>query len=133
MVMGLIVVVNLIIGGLFAAMGAWPIVGFAGLDVLLIWWAFNVNFAEARQLERISILDHEVILERLRENRPPVECRFVRRWVRVELDEDTERELIGRLSLVTGQTREVIGDFLSPDERKTLAAALRHALAIPRI
>jgi uncharacterized membrane protein len=51
----------------------------------------------------------------------------------VELEEDRERELIGRLLLVSGATRLSIGDFLAPAERKTLAAALKSALAIPRI
>jgi uncharacterized membrane protein len=84
-------------------------------------------------MERIQVTEHEVVLDRLRANRPPEQQRFVRRWVRVELEEDRERELIGRLSLVSGQTRVALGDFLSPDERKTLAHALRSALAIPRI
>jgi uncharacterized membrane protein len=53
--------------------------------------------------------------------------------VRVELEEDVERDLIGHLSLVSGQTRIFLGSFLAPDERKSLASALRAALAIPRI
>ena len=43
--------------------------------------------------------------------------------VLVELEEDEERELIGRLSLVSGRRRIHVGDFLAPDERKTLARA----------
>eukprot|EP01030_Chromulinospumella_sphaerica_P015967 gene15968-15775_t len=121
MVMGLVVAVNLVVGGMFMAMGAWPITGFAGLDVLLIWWAFRVNFADARRLERIRITEHELVLDRLRDNHPPEQQRFNRRWVRVELEQDQERELIGRLSLVSGQTRAAIGEFLAPEERKTLA------------
>jgi uncharacterized membrane protein len=35
--------------------------------------------------------------------------------------------------LISGGTRLSIGDFLSPEERKTLASALKSALAIPRI
>lgn len=132
-VMALVILVNLVVGGLFTMVGAWPIAGFAGLDVLLVWWAFRANFADARQMERIQVTEHEVVLDRLRANRPLEQQRFVRRWVRVELEEDRERELIGRLSLVSGQTRVALGDFLSPDERKTLAHALRSALAIPRI
>ena len=132
-VMALVILVNLVVGGLFTMVGAWPIAGFAGLDLLLVWWAFRANFADARQMERIEVTEHEVVLDRLRADRPPEQQRFVRRWVRVELEEDRERELIGRLSLVSGQTRVALGDFLSPDERKTLAHALRSALAIPRI
>ena len=133
MVMGLVVAVNLVVGGLFMAIGAWPVAGFAGLDVLIIWWAFRANFADARKMERISITEHELVFDRFAENRPPEQQRFVRRWVRVELEEDRERELIGRLSLVSGASRVAVGDFLAPEERKQLATALRAALAVPRI
>jgi uncharacterized membrane protein len=133
MVMSLVVIVNLLIGGLFFVIGAWPVAGFAGLDVLLLWWAFKANFADARCMERISITDHELVLDQLRANRIPLQQRFVRRWVNVVLEEDTERELIGRLILVSGSIRISVGEFLAPEERKTLAHALRSALAVPRI
>ena len=131
--MGLVILVNVIVAGMFVALGAWPIAGFAGLDVLLVWWAFRVNFADARKLERISITEHELVLDRESERHPPEQQRFVRRWVRVELEEDRERELIGRLVLVSGRSRVAVGEFLGPDERRTLAEALKSALAIPRI
>ena len=132
-IMVLVVLVNLVVGGLFMAVGAWPVAGFAGLDVLIIWWAFRANFADARRMERISITDHELVLDRMRQDKPQEQHRFVRRWVRVELEEDRERELIGRLLLISGPTRMQIGEFLAPEERKTLASALKSALAIPRI
>ncbi len=131
--MGLVILVNLVVAGMFVALGAWPIAGFAGLDVLLVWWAFRVNFADARRLERISITEHELVLDRESAKHPPQQQRFVRRWVRVEIEEDRERELIGSLLLVSGRTRVAVGEFLAPEERKTLAEALKSALAIPRI
>lgn len=131
--MGLVIAINLIVAGMFVALGAWPIAGFAGLDVLLVWWAFKVNFADARKLERISITEHELVLDRVSEKHPPQQQRFVRRWVRVELQEDAERELIGSLLLISGRTRVAVGEFLAPEERKTLAEALKTALAVPRI
>lgn len=131
--MGLVILVNLVVAGMFVALGAWPIAGFAGLDVLLVWWAFRVNFADARRLERISITEHELVLDRESAKHPPQQQRFVRRWVRVEIEEDRERELIGSLLLVSGRTRVSVGEFLAPEERKTLAEALKSALAIPRI
>lgn len=133
LVMALVVLVNLVVGGMFVLLGAWPIAGFAGLDVLLVWWAFRANFADARKLERISITEHELVLDRESEKHPPQQQRFVRRWVRVELEEDRERELIGSLLLVSGRTRVAVGEFLAPEERKSLADALKAALAIPRI
>lgn len=133
LLMGLVIAVNLVVGGLFAIVGAWPVAGFAGLDVLIVWLAFRANFAAARQIERISITEHELVVERRQGDNPPEQQHFVRRWTRVELDEDRERELIGRLMLVSGRSRLAIGDFLAPEERKTLALALRQAIAIPRI
>lgn len=133
LLMGLVVLVNLVVAVMFMALGAWPIAGFAGLDVLLVWWAFKVNFADARKLERLSITEHELVLDRESERHPPQQQRFIRRWVKVELQEDRERELIGSLLLVSGQTRVAVGEFLAPEERKTLAEALKAALAVPRI
>ncbi|WP_395661151.1 DUF2244 domain-containing protein [Aestuariivirga sp.] len=132
-VMLMVVAVNFVVGGLFVALGAWPVAGFAGLDILIIWWAFRANFADARQMERISITDHELILDKVRKDKAQEQQRFVRRWVRVELEEDRERELIGRLLLVSGGRRVPVGEFLAPEERKTLAVALKSALAIPHI
>lgn len=133
LIMGTIAGLNLLGGTVFWLLGAWPVVGFMGLDVLLIWWAFRANFAAARRAERIEVTDQELILERLFPGRPPLESRFVRGWVRVELEEDQARELIGRLYLNSRHKRTEIGSFLSPAERKTLAGALKQALARPHI
>lgn len=133
LIMWVIAGINLLGGTVFWLLGAWPVVGFMGLDVLLIWWAFRANFAAARRAERIEVTDQELILQRLLPGRPPLESRFVRGWVRVELEEDRERELIGRLYLNARHKRTEIGSFLSPAERKTLAGALKQALARPHI
>ena len=53
--------------------------------------------------------------------------------MRVELEEDRERELIGRLFLASHGLRTEIGRFLAPDERKALAGELKQALARPHI
>ncbi|MCB1378689.1 MAG: DUF2244 domain-containing protein [Alphaproteobacteria bacterium] len=133
LLMGLIVAVNLVVGVLFLVAGAWPVAGFAGLDVLAIWLAFRANFTDAQQAERIVITEHELVFERVSRTEPLQTRRFVRRWVKVDLDEDQERELVGSLFLTSGRARISIGEFLSPGERKDLASRLRAALAIPRI
>jgi uncharacterized membrane protein len=128
-IMLLIVAVNLIGGVVFLVAGAWPVTGFMGLDVLLIWWAFKANFADARRAERIEITESELILEKLADGKERVERRFIRRWVRVELEEDQDRDLIGGLFLLSHGVRTEIGRFLAPFEKKALAAELRRALA----
>lgn len=128
LVMTLIAAINLAMGALFFAIGAWPVVGFLGLDVLAIWWAFRVNFADSEQAERIVVTPHEVVLERRSARRLPVEQRFPRRDVRVHLEEDSDRELIGNLVLRIGGTETVIGAFLPPEERKAFARQFRRAL-----
>lgn len=132
-IMGVIALVNFAIGLSFYLLGAWPVAGFTGLDVALIWLAFRVNFAAARRAERIEVTPHELILERRADGRESQIHRFVRRWLRVELDVDRDRDLIGGLYLQSRGTRTEIGKFLSPHERRELAAALRSALASPRI
>ncbi len=58
---------NFIVGLFFYVIGAWPVVGFMGLDVALIWWAFRANFADARRAEHIEITADELVLRRLAE------------------------------------------------------------------
>jgi uncharacterized membrane protein len=116
------------IGLFFYLIGAWPVVGFMGLDVALIWLAFRANFAAGRRAEHIEITGHELVLERIAERRPPQVHRFMRRWVRVELEEDRERELIGLLYLRFRGKRTEIASFLGAQERLAFSKALKAAL-----
>ena len=52
--MAALVLFNLVAGLVFLVVGAWPVIGFLGLDVLLVWLAFRMNYARARQSERIG-------------------------------------------------------------------------------
>jgi uncharacterized membrane protein len=129
--MTVIVGLNLTVGLFFYVIGAWPVVGFMGLDVALIWWAFRANFADARRAEHIEITAHELVLRRLAESKPSQEQRFARPWVQVELEEDLERELIGPLYLRFGGKRTEIASFLGAQERLSFANALKAALTNP--
>ena len=129
--MSVIAAFNFIAGLVFYVIGAWPVVGFMGLDVALIWWAFRANFADARRAEHIEVTPHELVLRRLAEDRPAQEQRFARRWVRVELEEDQERELVGPLYLRFGGKRTEIASFLGAQERLSFANALKAALINP--
>jgi uncharacterized membrane protein len=127
--MAILVFINLAGGLLFLVAGAWPITGFMGLDVLLLWWAFRSNFADARRAERIVVEDDRVTLQRLSSAGQSETLEFNRRWLRVELEFDEAREIVGRLLLSYRGALTEVGSFLGADERKSLSKALRQALA----
>jgi len=131
--MGCIALVSFIAGIGFLMLGAWPVLGFFGLDVFLIWWALERNFRDGKARETITIKDGEIVLDRHSPGKPDDSQSFVRQWTRVELENDVERDLIGRLFLVSRGVRTEIGSFLSPDDRKSLSSALNGLLLSPRI
>lgn len=131
--MVILVAMNFAGGVLFLVAGAWPITGFMGLDVLLVWWAFRHNFADGQRAEQISISGDVVRLQRLSPQGTVDEMTFNRRWVRVDLEVDTGRELVGKLSLSSHGKETEIASFLGAEERLSLAQALRQALASPKI
>jgi uncharacterized membrane protein len=127
--MALVVLLNFAGGLLFMVAGAWPVSGFMGLDVLLIWWAFRRNFADARKAEHIRIEGDLVTLQRHTPKGDLERHEFNRRWLRVELEFDEAREIVGRLLLSYRGVLTEIGSFLGAEERQSLSKALRRALA----
>jgi uncharacterized membrane protein len=125
----ILVALNLAGGIMFIAIGAWPVMGFMGLDVAIAWWAFRRNFADADRSERIVIEGEQVTLTRQIKSSKPNISTFNRRWLRVELEYDEPRELVGRLLLFSHGKRTEIASFLGAEERQSLAKALRQALA----
>src|SRR5450759_3002853 len=55
LLMGIFGGVSFIAGMLFLAAGAWPIFGFFGLDVLLLYWAFRLNYRHAAAYEEVTM------------------------------------------------------------------------------
>jgi uncharacterized membrane protein len=125
--MSVVCVVSFVGGIASAIMGAWPILGFFGLDALAIYWAFRVNFRRARGYEEISITVSELKLRRVSHRGHVMEWSLNPRWVR--LDQVAHQEFgIENLYLVSGGRSIAIGGFLSPDEKASFAKALLAAL-----
>ena len=127
--MVILVTLNLAGGIMFLAIGAWPVMGFMGLDVAIAWWAFRRNFSDADRSERIVIEGEQVTLTRQIKTAKPLVSTFNRRWLRIELEYDEARELVGRLLLFSHGKATEIASFLGAEERQSLAKVLRQALA----
>jgi len=115
----------------FLLMGAWPVFGFFGLDLLAIYWAFQVNFLRAKASEEISVTPSELRVRRMSHRGHAVEWVLNPLWV--QLDQKIHAEFgIEKLYLVSKGRRVSIASFLGPDEKASFAKALLAALQAAR-
>ncbi|MGY3454736.1 putative membrane protein [Bradyrhizobium sp. LM3.4] len=80
--------VSFVTGLAFLMMGAWPVFGFFGLDVLVIWWAFKANFRAARASEEIVVTPSELRVRRVSQRGQVLEWTFNPLWVRLDMEID---------------------------------------------
>jgi uncharacterized membrane protein len=113
-------------GLMFFLMGAWPVMGFMGLDVLLVYIAFRINFRALRVYETVDLSPEALTVTRVAPTGRSQSWRFNPYWVRLSLDERVGRT--SELSLASHGQRLVFGSFLTDPEREDFAAALREAL-----
>jgi uncharacterized membrane protein len=114
-------------GMLFLLLGAWPVFGFLGLDVLLIFVAFRANFRAARAYEEVTITASELTVRKVSHHGVVREWTLNPLWV--QLDRIVHEEFgIERLFLVSRGRRLAVASFLSPDEKASFARALAAAL-----
>jgi len=115
----------------FYLLGAWPVVGFMGLDLLLIYVAFRANFRAARAHEELRLTSLELLFARVSARGARREWRFNPSWVRFER---VEHEEFGtqRLALYSAGRRWEIGGFLGPGQKAELATRFARALSQAR-
>lgn len=124
--MSIIGAVSFGIGLLFYSIGAWPVAGFMGLDVLLVYIAFGLNYRSARMSESIRIDSDQLTLTRVHPSGKRESWTFNPYWVKVDIIEPLWRA--GALALRSHGTRHVFGNFLTEDEKRELAETLRNAI-----
>ena len=129
--MGFLSVISFAAGVAFLLMGAWPVFGFFGLDVLLVYWAFRVNFRRAKATEEISVTPSELRVRRVSHRGHVAEWVLNPLWV--QLDQKIHAEFgIEELYLVSKGRRVAIASFLGPDEKASFVKALTAALQAAR-
>jgi uncharacterized membrane protein len=125
--MGFLTLVSFVAGVAFLLMGAWPVLGFFGLDVLAVYFAFKINFRRAKASEEITITTTELRVRRVSHRGHVAEWVLNPLWV--QLDRKAHAEFgIEKLYLVSRGRRLSIASFLGPDEKASFAKALTAAL-----
>ena len=109
-------------------MGAWPVFGFFGLDVLLLYWAFKLNYRHAAAYEEVTMTPAALTVRKVSHRGAVREWVLNPLWVR--LDKVVHEEFgIERLFLVSRGKQLAIASFLGPDEKASFAKAFGNALA----
>jgi uncharacterized membrane protein len=119
--------ISFVAGIAFVLQGAWPVTGFFGLDVALVYLAFRLNYRSARRQEHIRLVSDALTVERLGVRGERWSWRFQPYWLRVTLEEKADES--NRLIISSHGRSLVLGSFLGAGERRSLAALLDDALA----
>jgi uncharacterized membrane protein len=120
------------IGGLFFFwLGAWPVIGFLGLDVALVYWAFRANYRAAAAFEEVTVTPSELRLRRVSHRGEVAEWTLNPLWTKLDRETNEEFGLL-KLFLVSRGRKLPVAGFLSPAERESFAAALSAALGEAR-
>jgi uncharacterized membrane protein len=114
------------VGTGFVLAGAWPVIGFFGLDVVLVYVAFRLSYRAARRRETLRLGEDAFTVEQIDIYGGRRLWRFQPYWLRVVLEERPGRS--NRLLVASHGRTLVIADFLAPPARRELAATIREAL-----
>ena len=107
-------------------LGFWPVLPFAGGEMLLLGWALKSNMQRRHQRESIEITDNEVVIEyALGEPRRVV---FPRHWAQVKIRRPKSPLHRGQLVIESHGRGHEVGKFLTEEERHQLAAELRRLI-----
>jgi len=118
--------VSFVTGMVFLAMGAWPVFGFFGLDVALVYIAFRLNYRSGRIHELVELTPENLTFTRVHPSGKRESYDFNPYWVRVRLAADPQ----GRSDLrLASHGKELsFGRFLTEEEKRDFSNALTGAL-----
>ena len=119
-------VLGFAIGISFMIAGAWPVFGFCGLELILLYVAFHFNYRSGREFEHIRLTDAGLQIRRYGPKGETSREDIEPSWLRVTINETPPDK--GKLILSSHGQSIKIGDFLTPNKRYEVAAALRAAI-----
>ena len=123
--------VSFVAGIIFIIVGAWPVFGFLGLDVLLVYLALKRNYTDATQAEKLWLTRSMLYIEKIFPKKEIQKFEFQTYWLHVKLCEKPGRQPV--LTLASHGKSIEIGNFLGPEEKLQLANTLQTELRRVRL
>lgn len=128
LLMGALLFGWVVFGAIFLSLGAWPVFGFLGLDVLAVYIAFRLNYRAARAREEVLLSRTRLDIRKVLPSGRSEDHAFNPFWARFSVSRHAE---IGITSMAVEARDRVVplGGFLNPDDRESFATAFSRALA----
>lgn len=116
--------VSFAIAGFMAWRGFWPVLPFAGLEMLLLGWALRASLARRFHRQTIIVTESDVSVES-RDRTHYAQVVFPRHWAQVKLRRPASRLHPSRLTIESHGRQCELGNFLTEEERRGLALRLQ--------
>ena len=111
------------IAGILTFLGFWPVLPFAGLEMLLLGAALRISLARRHHRQSIMISESDVAIQTTI-GKIHSEVVFPRHWAQVKLHRSTSRLHPSRLVIESHGRHCAVGDFLTDEERRGLYGKL---------
>lgn len=118
-------------GMVFLAIGAWPVMIFLGLDVVLLWLFFRLSYRSGRAYEEVDVFADSVDVRRVSPAGRVEAHSFNPYWARLAVERLEDEGVVRILLSSHGRLLEV-GAFLNPVDKESFANAFAAALAKAR-
>lgn len=115
-----------LIGGYFSFLGAWPVAGFMGLEIFLIYFAFKISHFNNKIYEHIMLDEKELRISYHSHNTLIKTISLEPTWLKIQTYNNKVSSNI--LSIRSHGKENFIGKFLSSGERIIMAEKLRTGL-----
>ena len=121
-ILGFLLCLFIPVGLVFTIFGAWPVFGFMGAELGLLYLAFRCNQKDTQTYERLSLKEGIFLVERHDPWRGYQTWKFEPQWLRVKIDRFNEYET--HLTLNSKGKKLSLGNYLTSDEKSTVAEHL---------
>ena len=114
------------VGIFFWHIGAWPVFGFLGLDVFLLYYAFRINYKSGEIFETIKLIKQNLLITRNFPSGKKQTWNLEPYWTKVEILNPATHQH----NLIIKSKNKVVslGSFLNYNDKKILLKKIESAL-----
>ena len=118
------------IGIFFWIIGAWPVFGFLGIDVFLLYYAFKINYKNGEIFENLKLLKKNLHITRSFPSGKVQSWNLEPYWTKVEISNPARNH--HNLIVKSRDKVVLLGSFLNYNDKKKLHTKIESALKMSK-